>query len=177
MNKAYLDNVLDNSVHFSEHSCAWKIILPMLLVDKFVLDTSDAKLAKLGLQRSDSDVLASLFFNNNLLSPTQLYEAMLFSSGGMTKVLKRLEMKGLISRIPSTDDRRSLLVKLEEKGEILIRNVISLSCSASSTKRKNGSLKKRSRNWPMLFSWMRHRDCIYCACDCQPPPRALYRVI
>ncbi|MGE4473234.1 MAG: MarR family winged helix-turn-helix transcriptional regulator [Sulfuricurvum sp.] len=124
MNKAYLDNVLDNSVHFSEHSCAWKIILPMLLVDKFVLETSDAKLAKLGLQRSDSDVLASLFFNNNVLSPTQLYEAMLFSSGGMTKVLKRLEEKGLISRIPSLDDRRSLLVQLEDKGKILIKTVL-----------------------------------------------------
>lgn len=124
MNKAYLDNVLDNSVHFSEHSCAWKIILPMLLVNKYVLDTSDGKLAKLGLQRSDSDVLASLFFNNNLLSPTQLYEAMLFSSGGMTKVLKRLEERGLISRIPSTDDRRSLLVRLEEKGAKLISSVL-----------------------------------------------------
>jgi len=124
MNKVYLDNVLDNSVHFSKHSCAWKIILPMLLVDKFVLDKSDTLTERMGLQRSDTDVLIALFFNNKILSPTQLYEAMLFSSGGMTKVLKRLEEREFISRIPSTDDRRSLLVRLEEKGETLIRKVL-----------------------------------------------------
>ena len=45
---------------------------------------------------SHIDVLASLHFNGNALSPTELYDAMLFSSGGMTKVLKKLEEKGIL---------------------------------------------------------------------------------
>ena len=32
------------------------------------------------------------------LTPTELYDAVLLSSGGMTKVLRRLETRGLVSR-------------------------------------------------------------------------------
>ncbi|ADR35293.1 regulatory protein MarR (plasmid) [Sulfuricurvum kujiense DSM 16994] len=124
MNRTHLDNILNNATNFSNNSDAWKIILPMILIDKFILDKTDISLYNFGLLRSDSDVLVTLFFNNKVLSPTELYEAMLFSSGGMTKVLKRLEEKGLISRIPSSIDKRSLLVQLEEKGEVLIKQAL-----------------------------------------------------
>jgi DNA-binding MarR family transcriptional regulator len=124
MNKTHLDNILNNAIDFSKNSDAWKIILPMILIDKFILDKTDVSLSHFGLLRSDSDVLVTLFFNNKVLSPTELYEAMLFSSGGMTKVLKRLEEKELISRIPSSIDKRSLLVQLEVKGEVLIKQAL-----------------------------------------------------
>ncbi|MDD3597057.1 MarR family transcriptional regulator [Sulfuricurvum sp.] len=124
MNKTHLDNILNNAIDFSKNSDAWKIILPMILIDKFILDKTDISLSHFGLLRSDSDVLVTLFFNNKVLSPTELYEAMLFSSGGMTKVLKRLEEKELISRIPSSIDKRSLLVQLEVKGEVLIKQAL-----------------------------------------------------
>lgn len=124
MNKTHLDNILNNAIDFSKNSDAWKIILPMILIDKFILDKTDISLSHFGLLRSDSDVLVTLFFNNKVLSPTELYEAMLFSSGGMTKVLKRLEEKELISRIPSSIDKRSQLVQLEVKGEVLIKQAL-----------------------------------------------------
>ncbi|MFZ3052955.1 MAG: MarR family transcriptional regulator [Sulfuricurvum sp.] len=125
MNKSHLDNILNNAVHFSKNSDAWKIVLPMILIDKFILDKTDAiSLANFGLLRSESDVLVALFFNDKILSPTELYEAMLFSSGGMTKVLKRLEDKELISRLPSPTDKRSLLVQLESKGQTLIEKAL-----------------------------------------------------
>lgn len=124
MNRTHLDNILNNATNFSNNSDAWKIILPMILIDKFILDKTDISLSHFGLLRSDSDVLVTLFFNNKVLSPTELYEAMLFSSGGMTKVLKRLEEKELISRIPSSIDKRSLLVQLEVKGEVLIKQAL-----------------------------------------------------
>ena len=124
MNKTHLDNILNNAIDFSKNSDGWKIILPIILIDKFILDKTDISLSHFGLLRSDSDVLVTLFFNNKVLSPTELYEAMLFSSGGMTKVLKRLEEKELISRIPSSIDKRSLLVQLEVKGEVLIKQAL-----------------------------------------------------
>lgn len=71
------------------------------------------------LSHSEIDVLAALYFNGKTLSPTDLYSATVFSSGGMTKVLKKLEQRGLISRIPSHEDKRSMLVSLEEEGEKL----------------------------------------------------------
>ena len=51
-----------------------------------------------------------------LLSPSKLYTALERSSGGMTKMLKRLEALELIEREPDPDDRRSTLVRLTATG-------------------------------------------------------------
>ena len=44
------------------------------------------------------------------LSPSELYTVLERSSGGMTKMLNRLEGLGLIERIPDPEDRRSIRV-------------------------------------------------------------------
>ena len=38
----------------------------------------------------------------------------------MTKVLKKLEDRNLIERIPSPNDKRSMLINLTKEGEVLI---------------------------------------------------------
>ena len=53
------------------------------------------------------------------LTPTALYDAMLISSGGLTKLLKGLEMRNLVVRIASETDRRSRLVALTPEGHAL----------------------------------------------------------
>jgi DNA-binding MarR family transcriptional regulator len=53
------------------------------------------------------------------LSPSELYTALERSSGGMTKMLKRLEGLDLVERIPDPDDRRSTRVMLTETGVAL----------------------------------------------------------
>lgn len=58
------------------------------------------------------------------MSPTQLYSAMLFSSGGLTKVLTRLQQAQLIQRLKNPQDKRSKLVQLTTKGQNLIDTVI-----------------------------------------------------
>ncbi len=127
MNKSQIDHILNNAAHFSEASGAWKIALPMILVSRFLLDTTERLMfERFGLIHSETDVLATLYFNEKILSPTELYEAVLFSSGGMTKVLKRLEEKGLISRLPCATDKRSLLVRLEPKGEEVVVEVLQM---------------------------------------------------
>ena len=50
------------------------------------------------------------------LSPSDLYTALERSSGGMTKMLKRLEKLGLIRRTPALNDGRSRLVALTDEG-------------------------------------------------------------
>ncbi|WP_424933676.1 MarR family winged helix-turn-helix transcriptional regulator [Amaricoccus macauensis] len=51
-----------------------------------------------------------------ILTPSQLYDAALLSSGGTTKVLKHLEARGLIDRPSSTGDARSRPVRLTPTG-------------------------------------------------------------
>ncbi|MFC6669968.1 MarR family winged helix-turn-helix transcriptional regulator [Marinobacterium aestuariivivens] len=60
------------------------------------------------------------------LAPTQLFEALLISSGGMTNRLDRLEKAGLISRAPNPGDRRGTLVTLTDKGLELTDRVVPL---------------------------------------------------
>lgn len=76
------------------------------------------------INQTHLDVLSTLYYlgNNYTLSPTELYERMLFSSGGMTKVLKQLEEKKYIQRVENSEDKRSKLVQLSQLGkEITIK--------------------------------------------------------
>ncbi|RTR40304.1 MarR family transcriptional regulator [Shewanella canadensis] len=78
------------------------------------------------LQKADFGVLCALRRNPapHCLSPTELYQSMLFSSGGLTKVLSRLSQAGLIERYDNPEDKRSKLVQLTEKGKLLVEEVL-----------------------------------------------------
>jgi DNA-binding MarR family transcriptional regulator len=60
------------------------------------------------------------------LSPSALYTVLERSSGGMTKMLKRLEGVGLVERIPDPEDGRSTLVLLTESGVALQEEVFNV---------------------------------------------------
>jgi DNA-binding MarR family transcriptional regulator len=83
--------------------------------------------AKAGLQAGEFDVLATLRRSGApyTLSPTQLYEAMMISSGGMTDRLDRLERAGLVVRRPDPKDRRGKLIVLTEPGKRLVDETLS----------------------------------------------------
>jgi len=51
------------------------------------------------------------------MTPTDLYQAILITSGGMTKVLKQLEEEGDIVREDHSSDKRSRYVRLTPAGE------------------------------------------------------------
>lgn len=50
------------------------------------------------------------------LTPTQLTRSLLISSGAMTNRIDRLEQRGLVRRVPSTTDRRKVLIELTPDG-------------------------------------------------------------
>jgi DNA-binding MarR family transcriptional regulator len=58
------------------------------------------------------------------LSPTELYSAVLISSGGLTKVLHGLEQRGLISRVADDKDGRSRRVRLTPAGRALAERTV-----------------------------------------------------
>ena len=68
------------------------------------------------------DVLAALRRSDppHCLTPTELSRSVLVNSGTMTERLTRLERRGLVQRIHSERDRRSVSVELTTAGRTLI---------------------------------------------------------
>jgi DNA-binding MarR family transcriptional regulator len=82
--------------------------------------------ASFGLRPGEFDVIASLRRAGAPfeLTPTQLYEALMLSSGAMTSRLDHLERNELIARRASATDRRSVDVCLTQKGLALIDEIL-----------------------------------------------------
>jgi DNA-binding MarR family transcriptional regulator len=82
--------------------------------------------AEAGLQPGEFDVLATLRRSGEpyMLSPTQLYESAMISSGGMTNRIDRLENAGLIERRPDPNDRRGKLIALTLEGRRIVDETI-----------------------------------------------------
>lgn len=117
MEKQHLDKFFNETAQDPKYE-QFAIALPMTLIYRNLFNETEHYIKeKFDLSHSEIDVLAALYFNGKILSPTDLYSATVFSSGGMTKVLKKLEQRDLISRSPSPQDKRSMLVSLEKAGE------------------------------------------------------------
>lgn len=71
-----------------------------------------------GLNGGEFDVLATLRRSGGpyQLSPTELFNALMVSSGTMTHRIDRLEQAELVKRIPDPSDRRGTLIQLTNKG-------------------------------------------------------------
>ncbi|VDH02465.1 MarR family winged helix-turn-helix transcriptional regulator [Bordetella trematum] len=79
-----------------------------------------------GLHQGEFDLLATLRRSGApyALSPQQLIDALLLSSGAMTHRIDRLQQAGLIARTPHPQDRRSVLVSLTAEGLAVIDRVL-----------------------------------------------------
>lgn len=79
-----------------------------------------------GLHPGEFDVLATLRRSGSpyTLSPTELYNTAMISSGSMTNRINRLQKAGLIERCRNPEDGRSSLVVLSESGLSLIDRLI-----------------------------------------------------
>jgi len=58
------------------------------------------------------------------LTPTEMFSALMVTSGTMTHRLKRLESRGFITRQVNAEDARSMLVQLSDEGLALIERVV-----------------------------------------------------
>jgi len=93
---------------------------------KLVLANSAEQVAAHGLSFTEFEVLASLrgAAAPHVLAPSALYDAVLISSGGLTKVLRGLEARGLVSRAADAADGRVKPVRLTRKGRALIERAM-----------------------------------------------------
>ena len=85
-----------------------------------------ATFSDFGLRQGEFDVLATLRRSGQpyQLSPTELFNTMMVSSGTMTHRVDRLEQAGLVERIPDPSDRRGTLIHLTTKGFSLIEEAV-----------------------------------------------------
>jgi DNA-binding MarR family transcriptional regulator len=95
-------------------------------LSKLAGDRMEQAYAPYGIGRPEFDVLATLRRSGApyQLSPGELAASMMLSTGGTTARLDRLEKAGLIERLPSPNDRRSVLVRLTTRGFDIIDQAV-----------------------------------------------------
>ena len=78
--------------------------------------TADAELAKLEISAAQFIVIATLALADTPKSSSDLCKGISYDAGAMTRMLDRLESKGLICRNRRPDDRRVVYIELTEEG-------------------------------------------------------------
>jgi DNA-binding MarR family transcriptional regulator len=81
-----------------------------------------AQRCRIDCDAAEFDVLATLRLagSPHRLRPTEIYQALVIASGGPTARLARLERAGLVARIRSEEDARSVLVELTGSGRDVV---------------------------------------------------------
>jgi DNA-binding MarR family transcriptional regulator len=82
--------------------------------------------AEFSLTVGEFDVLATLRRSGQpfQLSPTELFNTLMVSSGTMTHRIDRLEQAELVRRIPEPSDRRGTRIELTDKGLNVIEKAV-----------------------------------------------------
>ena len=103
-----------------------EVMLGLTRLNDIVIESTKRLVADFGLTQAGFEVLMTLRAHPapRRMTPTELYRAILITSGGMTKVLRQLEKDGLIARLDNATDARSRHVQLTEAGAAHIERVM-----------------------------------------------------
>lgn len=116
--------------------------------------------AKFGLERWGFDVLATLRRAGKpyRLTPTQLYNAMMLTSGAMTNRIDRLEQAGFVKRIEDPEDRRGVLVSLTTHGLKIIDAAVKLHMEVEKSMLSSHSVEERASLEKLLRILINHLE-------------------
>jgi len=92
------------------------ITIPMNIVCNMIHARGKHIYEEQGFTQAEIDMLVSLHVHNDGITAAEVSERMVFTSGGISKVVKKLEFKKLIYKKDSKEDKRSSLIYLEDKG-------------------------------------------------------------
>ncbi|MDN3612191.1 MarR family winged helix-turn-helix transcriptional regulator [Vibrio ostreicida] len=123
------------------------------------LETQMAQLHKrYQLTSGEFDVIATLRRSGKpyRLTPSELIDSMLLTSGAMTNRLDKLESKSLIEREHSKEDRRSVTVGLTADGVALIDVMIEEHAALQSKLLKEMDETHKSSIHAILKEWLAH---------------------
>jgi DNA-binding MarR family transcriptional regulator len=120
MQRDHLDKVVEQWQHARPDldSQPMAVVGRILRLAGLLEQRANVALQPFGLAIWGFDVLGTLRRQGKpyALTPTELMQATMLSSGAMTNRIDRLEKLGLVERTPHEHDRRSLLVTLTSKG-------------------------------------------------------------
>lgn len=99
-----------------------RFVLALVRAHNSVLSQAAATFEHHGLTTAEYDALATLRRSGApwKLTPSQIQRSMLITSGGLTKILRQLESRHLVSRPRSGHDRRSKPVRLSARGRATV---------------------------------------------------------
>jgi DNA-binding MarR family transcriptional regulator len=93
------------------------------LARKTIINKIDAELAPFDVSAAQWLVVL-LVGENAVSSATGLCEKLTYDPGAMTRLLDRLESKGIVRRARSPEDRRTIQLELTENGKALYPKII-----------------------------------------------------
>ena len=108
------------------------------------------------LRQGEFDVLATLRRSGKpySLTPSELYQSMMLTSGAMTSRLDRLETKGFIRREHSKSDRRSVQVILTAEGKNKVDAVLPAHINTQHDLLKGVNQQDREKLAELLRRWL-----------------------
>jgi DNA-binding MarR family transcriptional regulator len=112
-------HMLSPEEYRTEDSVAYKMNLVHVLLRAEI----DRKLTASALSAIQWGILKALY-DERARTPSALCRILLADSGVMTRKLDSLEKRGLIERVRSTSDRRSVELALKERGRLLLRETL-----------------------------------------------------
>ncbi len=98
---------------------AVRAYVKLIRASRAVFARLEPRLAKMCLTATQLGVLEALL-HKGAMTQRELGRKVLTSAGNMTDVLDKLEARGLLRRVRSTEDRRSVRVELTDGGRSLI---------------------------------------------------------
>lgn len=103
-----------------------QLVVPLYRIVRKLAERTAVLLAPLGLNQPEFEVLQSLFLceKGERLSLKELNRALLFSSGGITKIIDRLAAAGFVQTEADPDDRRRRLCSLTPAGRSITRRAL-----------------------------------------------------
>jgi DNA-binding MarR family transcriptional regulator len=91
---------------------------------KTIIAKIDAELAPLDVSAAQW-IVVLLVGENAVSSATALCEKIAYDPGAMTRLLDRLESKGIVRRVRDPEDRRTIQLELTDSGKALYPKIIS----------------------------------------------------
>lgn len=98
-----------------------EITIPMTIIANRIHARGKHVYEELQLTQAEIDLLVVLFIYNDGLTAAEASDRMVFSSGGVSKVVKKLEFKELIYKKDSMEDKRSSFIYLTKKGKEIVQ--------------------------------------------------------
>jgi DNA-binding MarR family transcriptional regulator len=100
---------------------AMAVIGRILRIARYLERDVELELGRFGLSVSEFNALSALRRRGepHALSPTELSHALMLSSGGLSKLVERLETRGLVARTRDENDGRGVVVQLTSVGREL----------------------------------------------------------